>query len=60
MSFKDLIYSKKQEKQNHSSREEHSPQELSTEQLHEHVMEMSCDYGMLPTCGFPEGIWHLY
>ena len=60
MSFKDLIHSKKQEKHSYQADREPKSQGLSTEQLHELAMEMSCGYGMLPPCGFPDGIWHLY
>ena len=60
MSFKDLIYHKKQENHGHPSQEEGKTQGLTAEQLHELTMEMSWGCGMIPPCGFPEGIWHLY
>ena len=59
MSFKDLIHRKKQEKHSCQTQEEGKIQGLSSEQLYEFAMEMSWSYGMLPPCGFSEGIWHL-
>ena len=60
MSLKDLIHSKKQENQSCKAKQERKSQGLSSEQRQAFALEMSWGYGMLPPCGFPEGIWHLY
>ena len=60
MSFKELIHSKKQDKHGEQSQDARKNPGLSSEELHELALEMSWGYGMLPPCGFPEGIWHLY
>ena len=60
MWLKDLVHSKKQENHSNHTQEEYKIQGLSSEQMHELTMEMSWGYGILPPCGFPEGIWHLY
>ena len=60
MSFKDLIHGNQKKAQRQKSQEDHTSAGLTPEQLQELAMEMSWGYGMLPPCGFPEGIWHLY
>ena len=60
MSLKELLSGKKQEHKNQDVPEDHVLTETRNQELCDFALEMRMGCGMIPPCGFPEGIWHLY